>query len=223
MPNKALLRTNFPLRSKFAAERGVTFTLRRAMSELTDKYWDRLHLELGHESDRAIVIVAGALLDDALNETIQAYLVPAEKKEWCVFSSVNSPVSSFSSRINLCFQLGLISNVMQRDLHIVRKLRNDFAHNPFDLSFETPSVASRIEELDRVANYRERNPEARENCGPLGTKHDFIFAISWRLYNLTESLSDTKPAKEHGPEFGYVDLEALGKLLEKHGVEIDKT
>jgi len=193
------------------------------MSEIADKYWDRLHHELEHETDRSIVIVAGAILDDALNEIIKSYLVPSERKEWCVFSGGNSPISSFSARINLCFQLRIISHVMQRDLHIIRKLRNEFAHNPFDLDFSTPSVVSRIEELDKVANYRERNPEARSNCGPPGPKHDFIFAISWRLYSLTESIKETKQLKQIGPEFGYLDLEKLGKLLERHGIDIGKT
>ena len=193
------------------------------MTEITDKYWDRLHLELDHETDRSIVIVAGALLDEALKETIKAAIIPAAKKDWCVFSGSNSPISSFSARIDLCYQLGLISNVMQRDLHIIRKLRNDFAHNPFELSFDGASVKNRVDELDKVANYRERNQEARTNCGPPGTKHDFIFAISWRLYNLTKSLKEIVPPKKRIPEFGYIDLEALKKEFEKQGFKIDET
>jgi DNA-binding MltR family transcriptional regulator len=169
------------------------------MTDITNKFWERLHLELDTETDRSISIVAGALIDEALKETLKARLIPAVKKDRCVLNGGNSPIGSFSSRIDLCYQLGLISGVMQRDLHIVRKLRNDFAHNPFDLSFESESVKNRIKELDDVANYKERNAEARLNCGPPGTKHDFIFSISWRLYNLTESIKDIRPLKSPVP------------------------
>jgi DNA-binding MltR family transcriptional regulator len=207
--------TDFPLlrSSKSARGPGVTFTLVDSMSDLTDRYWDRLHKELDNETDRSIVIVACALLDEALKETIKARLLPAAKKDWCVFTGGNSPISSFSARINLCYQLSLISDFMQRDLHIIRRLRNDFAHDPFELSFNSDSVKSRVEELDKVANYREKNPESRSDCGPPGTKYDFIFAISWRLYSLTESQKEYSSAKKHIPEFGYLDFEKLKQLL----------
>jgi DNA-binding MltR family transcriptional regulator len=191
------------------------------MSNITDKFWDRLHLELNSETDRSIAIVAGALLDETLKETIKARLLPAVQKERCVISASNSPIGSFSARIDICYQLGLISDVMQRDLHIIRKLRNDFAHNPFDLSFNTGSVKNRINELDKVANYKEGNPEARSNSGPPGIKHDFIFGISWRLYNLTESIKDIEPPKKHTPEFGYLNLKELNLVLEEQGITLD--
>ena len=112
---------------------------------------------------------------------------------------------------------------MQRDLHIIRKLRNDFAHNPFDLSFADESVKQRVFELDKVANYRENNQEARVNVGPPGTKHDFIFAISWRLYSLTESVKEIGPSKESIPEFGYIDFKELKKILDSKGINLDET
>jgi len=121
-----------------------------------------IHLELDCETDRSIVIVAGALLDEGLKKIIITGLIPAAKKDWCVFSGGNSPISSFSARIDLCYQLGYISSVMQRDLHIIRKMRNDFAHDPFKLSFDSASVNNRVDELDKISNYRERNQEARK-------------------------------------------------------------
>jgi len=193
------------------------------MTNITDKFWERLHLELNSENDRSIAIVAGALIDDALKETIKARLLPAAKKERCVLTGGNSPIGSFSSRIDLCYQLGLISELMQRDLHIIRKLRNDFAHNAFDLSFENDSVKSRIKNLDDVTKYKEGDPEARSNCGPPGAKHDFIFSISWQLYNLTESIKDIKPPKSLVPEFGYLNLKELKVVLEEQGISINET
>ena len=61
---------------------------------------------------------------------------------------------------------------MERDLHIIRKLINDFAHNPLELAFDSPSVKSRVDELDKVANLCQRNQKARTNIGQPGAKHD---------------------------------------------------
>jgi DNA-binding MltR family transcriptional regulator len=187
------------------------------MTEITDKFWDRLHLELEKETDRSVVIVASALLDEALKESVKARLLPAKKTELCILSGGNSPLSTFSSRINFCYQIGLISNVMQRDLHIIRKLRNDFAHDPFELSFKDNSVKNRISELNSVVNYGEKNIKARSNIGPPGIKYDFIFAVSWRLHCLTESIKEIVPNKDCFPEFGYLDLEAMKRILESQG------
>lgn len=184
------------------------------MTDLTDRYWKRLHLELEHETDRAVVIVVGALLDEALKETVKNRLLPAVKSERCVFSGGNCPISSFSARIDLCYQLGLISDVMQRDLHIIRKLRNDFAHNPFELSFDDESVKSRVTELDKAAVYWNKNLQARENCGPPGSRYDFVFAASWRIYSLTESLKNIEAPRKPLPEFGYLDLEKIKLIFE---------
>jgi DNA-binding MltR family transcriptional regulator len=187
------------------------------MTDITDKFWERLHLELEEETDRSVAIVASALLDEALKESVKARLLPARKNEYCILSGGNSPLSTFSSRINFCYQIGLISYIMQRDLHIIRKLRNDFAHNPFELSFNDNAIKNRVAELDNIAKYREKNPEARSNVGAPGTKHDFIFAVSWRLYCLTESIKDIAPNKDRVPEFGYLDFTAMQRIFESQG------
>ena len=185
--------------------------------EITDKFWNRLHLELDKETDRSLVIVATALIDEALKKCVEKRMLPAKKKELCVFSGNSSSLSTFSARINFCYQIGIISSALQRDLHIIRKLRNDFAHDPFDLSFENNSVKNRVLELDSVSNYKETNPESRTNIGPPGTRNDFIFAVSWRLYSITESLNEISSGKEHIPEFGYFDH---GELMKHFGALI---
>ena len=50
-------------------------------------------------------------------------------------------LSTFSARIDTAYALGLIADSERRNLHLVRKIRNEFAHNfNFDLSFETPEI-----------------------------------------------------------------------------------
>lgn len=181
----------------------------------SDVYFDRIHKELDEDSDRAVVIVATAMVDDALKELINAKLLPAKNKEHCIISNPSSPLGTFSSRINACYQIGLISESMHRDLHILRKLRNDFAHNPFDLTFESSSVKSRVIELDKISNYLIRNKEARDNVASSGTRGDFIFSIGWRLYSLTCNIEKIEKSKIQSHEFGYVDFESFPEEIKQ--------
>ena len=182
---------------------------------LSDIYFDRLHKELDKDSDRAVVIVATAMVDDALKEILKRKLLPAKDKEYCIVSSPSSPLGSFSSRINACFQLGSISSNMHRDLHILRKLRNEFAHKPFDLNFNSASVKSRVIELDKISKYLDRNKEARDNINKEGVRGDFIFSVGWRLYSLTCDNDKIESVKPKIPEFGYIDFESFPEEIKK--------
>ncbi|AEJ01072.1 hypothetical protein Nit79A3_1228 [Nitrosomonas sp. Is79A3] len=171
-----------------------------------DKYFDRLHIELEKDTDRSVAIVAAALVDDVLKELLARKLLPHKDKENCIFSKPGSPIGSFSSRINAAYQLGLISSLMYRDLQLLRKIRNEFAHEPFALSFDDPSIKSKVIELDKKSDYINRNSEARHNIGGKGTRIDFIFLVGWRLYALTRAIEDIEIVQEKPPEFGYIDL-----------------
>lgn len=85
-------------------------------------------VEMKEENDRAIVIVGAANVDDLLKSLIEHSLLPPLNKKQDELLSDNSPISSFSSRINLCYRLGLIDKQLCQLLHILKKLRNDFAH-----------------------------------------------------------------------------------------------
>jgi hypothetical protein len=59
----------------------------------------------------------------------------------------DSPLSSFSSRINICYRLGLIEPKFTRALHLVRKIRNIFAHETSGSSLDSGSHRDRVREL----------------------------------------------------------------------------
>jgi DNA-binding MltR family transcriptional regulator len=58
------------------------------------------------------------------------------------------PLSTFSARINLAHALRIIDDAEYRDLHIIRRIRNDFAHRR-DCDFETETVRNRIRDLSK--------------------------------------------------------------------------
>ncbi len=55
-----------------------------------------------------------------------------------------APLSTFSAKIELCYAMGFISKKLYRSLTLVRKLRNDFAHEKHGVSFQEPKYRQRF-------------------------------------------------------------------------------
>jgi hypothetical protein len=101
---------------------------------------------LGRETDRGCALVAGAYLEDQLGQLLRAFFIDEPNAADGLLSG-REPLASFSARIQACFCLGLISKEAYRDLNIIRKIRNEFAHHAFDVTFDAGAIADRCREL----------------------------------------------------------------------------
>ena len=109
----------------------------------------RVNNELKDESDRGAVIVSCAWMDEELTRALKAFCVPslrASDKDDELFG-MRRPVGDAAAKIDLAFRLSLIREETYKSLHLVRKLRNDFAHLSSRLTFKTDSVRDRIRTL----------------------------------------------------------------------------
>ena len=86
--------------------------------------------------------MAGSFLDAELDLLIRDYLVSNARVAEDLFGQ-SRPISTFSARIDLAYLLGLIDIITHRDLHLIRKIRNDFGHNHLPLTFEDKTISSR--------------------------------------------------------------------------------
>jgi DNA-binding MltR family transcriptional regulator len=105
--------------------------------------------ELSHESDRGMALFATAHLDDRLGTVLRAFLVDDTTVAEPLFNGT-AAFATFSARIDVSYLLGLIPVAARRDLHLIRKIRNDFAHGTSVLRFEEGAIASRCLELHFV-------------------------------------------------------------------------
>lgn len=103
--------------------------------------------QLRSETDRGAVIVAAALFDEGLKSLLLARLIPSTQRNDELFSSAYAPLSSFSAKIDFSYRIGIIRESVRSSFHLLRKLRNDFAHSASISAFEYPSVQSRLREL----------------------------------------------------------------------------
>jgi hypothetical protein len=106
----------------------------------------RFAKEFAGESDRAAVIVGAAKLDLLLQQILGAYLLPSATTRDELLEG-DSPLATFSARINACYRLGLISANFVRALHLIRRIRNAFAHESTGVSLDAGAHADRVKEL----------------------------------------------------------------------------
>ncbi len=104
--------------------------------------------EFSQDNDRAAVILGAARLDDELRHLLEAVLVPNTTSSDDLLDS-DGPLGSFSARIHMCYRLGLVDADMARALHLVRKIRNSFAHEVSGSSLDSGSYRDRVRALAR--------------------------------------------------------------------------
>jgi hypothetical protein len=102
--------------------------------------------EFKNESDRAAVILGAAKLDAVLAQILDRYFLPTVGNTDDLIDG-DSPLSTFSARIAVCYRLGLISAEFAKALHQVRKIRNSFAHDLSGCSLNSGPQSDRLKAL----------------------------------------------------------------------------
>jgi hypothetical protein len=110
-------------------------------------YFRQFYEQLRVESERGSAIVGAVFIEEALEKMLKALLIAPAGKDDELFNSSYSALRSFSAKIDVAYRTGLISPRVQKSLHIIRDLRNDFAHLSLQINFETQSVRDRIRNL----------------------------------------------------------------------------
>jgi Domain of unknown function (DUF4145) len=95
---------------------------------------------LGRSGHAAHVLIAAAQLENALRDLIKANKPKLSNRFY----------RGLAAKIDLAFGLGEIDAKLQADLHVIRDIRNKFAHTPTPLHFDSPEA---IALLQNFANY----------------------------------------------------------------------
>lgn len=130
--------------------------------------WEVVKGQLFRESERASAIVSSALLDETLATVIGLFMIDEDMKkrddrEVLKLIEDYGVLGTFSARTRTAYSLGLITEDEHHDLHIIRTIRNKFAHD-LECSFDDPSVADRCNNLvhPRRIAFLERQCTARQ-------------------------------------------------------------
>jgi DNA-binding MltR family transcriptional regulator len=125
--------------------------------------------EFNTESDRAVVILGAAKIDQLLCELLTATLLPVTGSKDELLDS-DGPLATFSARIGLCHRLGLIDAEFTRSLQQIRRIRNAFAHEVSGCSLTVGAQADRVRELAKHLRSRPiyetvRKVSAKDHAG----------------------------------------------------------
>lgn len=104
---------------------------------------------LSKETDRGCALMAASFLENEIERLLRDKLVGTSSFIDQLFD-FNGPLGTFSSKIKMCYGVGLISKEIMSDLDLIRKIRNDFGHDYKPIDFNTPAIKSRIENLKQT-------------------------------------------------------------------------
>jgi len=147
---------------------------------------------LTEETDRGCALMAASFLEHRTGELLKSFFVADENLHQSLLNG-NGPLSSFSSRIDVAYSVGVIPKMMRNDLHLLRKIRNEFAHTPEEINFQTPSIADRC----RILNYA---GTARTTIDPRESFIRAMMGIDGSIFVKMLSLQNVEPLPDE--DFG---------------------
>jgi hypothetical protein len=102
-----------------------------------------IFVKLQSESETAQILIFSSFLEDKIEQLLRFQL--KEKRsavdDAAMFSG-NGPLGTFSNRIMVAHQLGWLRDENKRRINLFRKLRNEFAHAAYRVSFSDAKIVS---------------------------------------------------------------------------------
>lgn len=142
------------------------------MAEIREEAFIGFLTEFINESDRAAVVLGAAKLDYLLCELINKVLLPPQNKkddELLGEEGQGGILGSFSAKINIAHRLGLIDASFKNLLHLIRKIRNRFAHEIEGCRLNSRPYRNWVGTLSRLYMNLDRFPKGMNfmgsNCG----------------------------------------------------------
>lgn len=122
----------------------------KAFSKLppTQADYDTILDELYHaRNDRSRVLIAIAVLEQALEDVLRLHFRKMNKEEERRLFDFEASLGTLSNKIYMAYALGMIDRSDVRELNALREIRNAFAHSRRITDFDTPEVAAYCEFL----------------------------------------------------------------------------
>jgi len=135
------------------------------------------------ETDRGVALMAAAYLENSIEALLNKYFIKNITAKDDPFNKYGF-LSSFSSKIDLAYMLGLISSKTKRKLDWIRSIRNDFAHSADFIDFDKQSFSDICNNLSDC--------KKSENSNPRDIFIDSVFRLSGLIYTTTRDIERRK-------------------------------
>ena len=101
---------------------------------------------IGKQDERAMVLSLAAFIEDTLGRLLIAYFRTCKATRELI-EGFNAPLGTLSSRIKAVYSFGLVSEQQFKDMEILRKVRNHFAHDWEGVTLDRNDIASLVGQL----------------------------------------------------------------------------
>jgi DNA-binding MltR family transcriptional regulator len=99
------------------------------------------------QSQAGSVLIMAQQLDNLLEHVLTEVMQPVKKDDWNTLFRGTGPLSVFSSKIRIAYGFGLLSKEASVDAHLVRGIRNKFAHAEERISFDSDEIKELLKKL----------------------------------------------------------------------------
>jgi DNA-binding MltR family transcriptional regulator len=130
------------------------------------------------KDDIHVGIIAVSIIEATLERLLISRLHKSDKKFLDVLFQNRGPMSDLNSKILIGEAIGLLTTALAKELHVMRAIRNAFAHSKIPISFENAPVKKEVDTLKLVGHIRDSNLQFDP---PLDHKRRFLLAIEIAL------------------------------------------
>jgi hypothetical protein len=149
-----------------------------------DAFIREMNKELKTATGRGLVLVACSYIDDLLLKILQSFMIEGASAA----QLLSAPLATLSSRATAAHALGLISDAEHREITILRRVRNRFAHK-VDVSFDDPDIENLTGHLTMVI----------PDCHPQGRYSSSSAALILNLTNRAAYVARKRRSYEDWP------------------------
>lgn len=101
---------------------------------------------IGAQDDRAMVLSLATFIEDTLGRLLIAYFRDCKATRDLV-EGFSAPLGTLGTRTKAAYSFGLVTEAQYKDMEILRKVRNQFAHNWEGVSLARNDIQALIGEL----------------------------------------------------------------------------
>lgn len=151
-----------------------------------DDYLNTFLDEFQKETDRAAAVLGAAYLHDLLKQLLKASFIDEHKLTNELFENQGA-LGEFNTCISITYSIGLITLKEAEDIHRIRKMRNEFAHQIHGLTFANDSLANRCQNFQCNEELFTNQPDFKD-AYPKEPRKLFDLATSILAYYLNQRI-----------------------------------
>jgi hypothetical protein len=148
---------------------------------------DKIMNDLRDKDDLHIAIIALSILEATLEQLIATRLLKGDKEFLNRLFLNRGPLSDFNSKILIAEAFGIVTGPLANELHVMRGIRNAFAHSKIPLSFDHELVKREVDGLkliEAMRNAKIKFTKGNDDTAELDRKSWFLLATRITLIML---------------------------------------